>query len=232
MTHPFSPDGKRLLATVADVRPYGLFSLEGGAFEDIGLSLPDLPIRWSSDGRYVFYRSFQDQRLLYRLDLQHAAQGSLEEAALSRCLELRVLGRHHRRRPGGRLQLLTRAGRPLARQGLALGQASLVRGRQNKTFAPSIARRGATKRRRLAEIGRGAELALDPLVSIVVEGVQDVREEGQFDPTAQTPSPSAGGGPRDSSSAGADGRRWARRGWWCRGPGPERAPCRAQGLPL
>ena len=42
------------------------------------------------------------------------------------------------------------------------------------------------ERRRLAEIGRGAELALDPLVSIVVEGVQHVREEGQFDPTAKS----------------------------------------------
>jgi Tol biopolymer transport system component len=70
MTHPFSPDGRRLLATVADNRPYGIYTLEGGGFEDIGLSLPDLPIRWSSDGRYVFYRSLKDQRLVYRLDLR------------------------------------------------------------------------------------------------------------------------------------------------------------------
>ena len=72
MTHPFSPDGRRLLATVADDRPYGIYTLDGGSFEDIGLSLSDLPIRWSSDGRYVFYgsRTWKDQRLLYRLDLR------------------------------------------------------------------------------------------------------------------------------------------------------------------
>ena len=70
MTHPFSPDGRRLLATVADNRPYGIYTLEGGGFEDIGLSLLDLPLRWSSDGRYVFYRSRKDQRLLNRLDLR------------------------------------------------------------------------------------------------------------------------------------------------------------------
>ena len=70
MTHPFSPDARRLLVSVLDNRPYGIYSLEGGGFQDIGLSLPDLPIRWSSDGRYIFYRSLTDQRLVYRLDLQ------------------------------------------------------------------------------------------------------------------------------------------------------------------
>ena len=52
MTHPFSPDARRLLASVRDDRPYGIYTLEGGAFEDIGLSIGDLPIRWSADGRY------------------------------------------------------------------------------------------------------------------------------------------------------------------------------------
>jgi Tol biopolymer transport system component len=70
MTHPFSPDGKRLLATASDNHPYGIYTLDGGGFEDIGLAVLDLPIRWSSDGRYVFYRSWKDQRLLYRLDLR------------------------------------------------------------------------------------------------------------------------------------------------------------------
>jgi hypothetical protein len=70
MTHPFSPDARRLLVSVQNDRPYGIYTLEGGGFEDIGLSLGDLPIRWSADGRYVFYRARPDQRRVYRLDLQ------------------------------------------------------------------------------------------------------------------------------------------------------------------
>ena len=70
MSHPFSPDARRLLASVQDDRPYGIYTLEGGGFEDIGLSLADLPIRWSADGRYVFYVSRPDLSGIHRLDLQ------------------------------------------------------------------------------------------------------------------------------------------------------------------
>jgi hypothetical protein len=70
LNHPFSPDGRQLLATFSDNHPYGIYTLEGGGFEDIGLTALDLPTCWSSDGRYVFYRAWRDQRHLYRLDLR------------------------------------------------------------------------------------------------------------------------------------------------------------------
>ena len=68
MTHPFSPDGRRMLAHNGNA--YGLYSLVDGRFEDVGLAGDELPIRWSSDGRHVFYRGPRDERLIYRLDLQ------------------------------------------------------------------------------------------------------------------------------------------------------------------
>ena len=61
MTHPFSPDARRLLVRPDD-RALRDLHAGGGSFEDIGLSLDDVPIRWSSDGRYVFYRAMTDQR--------------------------------------------------------------------------------------------------------------------------------------------------------------------------
>jgi hypothetical protein len=70
MSHPFSPDARRLLASVQDDRPSGIYTLEGGGFEDIGLALADRPIRWSADGRFVFYTSQRDASRIYRLDLQ------------------------------------------------------------------------------------------------------------------------------------------------------------------
>ncbi len=68
MTHPFSPDAKRVLAS-DDVEGYGLYSLGSRVLERIGLSADDVPIRWSTDARYIFYRSMADQRRIYRLDL-------------------------------------------------------------------------------------------------------------------------------------------------------------------
>jgi Tol biopolymer transport system component len=67
MAHPFAPDGRRLLA--GDEDGYGIYSLEQGQLERIGLSSNDVPIRWSSDGRFVFYRAWNDQRRIHRLDL-------------------------------------------------------------------------------------------------------------------------------------------------------------------
>ena len=60
-------------SSVQDDRPYGIYTLEGGGFEDIGLSLADRPIRWSADGRYVFYvprtDRFHAEPRIHRLDL-------------------------------------------------------------------------------------------------------------------------------------------------------------------
>ncbi len=78
--HTVSPDGKFLVAQNRLDRTWSLYPIEEGALPGKpipGLSATDLPIRWSSDGRSLFYWSYGSK--LSRLDLKSGRRDLVKE---------------------------------------------------------------------------------------------------------------------------------------------------------